>query len=76
VLDWFKDKNTVVFCDFVTRWPTLKHAQRARKTRLTAFFHEHKLRYPRIIEQRDAVGRSVSNRWFCVSCFKLRNQGG
>jgi transposase len=52
VLEWFKDKNTVVFCDFLTRWPTLKQAQRARKTRLTAFFHEHNLRYPRIIEQR------------------------
>jgi transposase len=38
VLDWFRDKNTVVFCDFLTRWPTLKQAQRARKTRLTAFF--------------------------------------
>jgi transposase len=52
VLEWFRDKNTVVFCDFLTRWPTLKQAQRARKTRLTAFFHEHNLRYPRIIEQR------------------------
>jgi transposase len=52
VLEWFKDKNTVVFCDFLTRWPTLKQAQRARKTRLTAFFHEHNLRYPAIIEQR------------------------
>jgi transposase len=52
VLDWFRDKNTVVFCDFLTRWPTLKQAQRARKTRLTAFFHEHNLRYPKIIEQR------------------------
>ena len=52
VLDWFRDKNTVVFCDFLIRWPTLKHAQRARKTRLTAFFHEHHLRYPKIIAQR------------------------
>jgi transposase len=52
VLDWFRDKNTVVFCDFLSRWPTLKQAQRARKARLTAFFHEHHLRYPKIIEQR------------------------
>jgi transposase len=52
VLDWFRDKNTVVFCDFLTRWPTLKQAQRARKTRLTAFFHEHNLRSPKLIEQR------------------------
>jgi len=52
VLDWFRDKDTVVFCDFLTRWPTLKQAQRARKTRLTAFFHEHHLRYRKIIKQR------------------------
>jgi transposase len=52
VLDWFEDKNTLVFCDFLTRWPTLKQAQRARKARLIAFFHEHNVRYPHIIELR------------------------
>jgi transposase len=52
VLDWFKDKDTQLFCDFLTRWPTLKHAQRARKTRLMAFFQEHNVRYPHVIEQR------------------------
>lgn len=52
VLDWFKDKDTLVFCDFVSRWPTLKQAQRARKARLCAFFHEHNVRYPNVIEQR------------------------
>jgi transposase len=52
VLEWFKDKDTLVFCDFLSRWPTLKHAQRARKARLTAFFHEHNVRYPQIVEQR------------------------
>jgi transposase len=52
VLEWFEDKSTLVFCDFVIRWPTLKQAQRARKARLIAFFHEHNVRYPHIIEQR------------------------
>lgn len=52
VLEWFKDKDTLVFCDFLARWPTLKHAQRARKARLSAFFHEHNVRYSRIIEDR------------------------
>jgi transposase len=52
VLEWFEHKDTLVFCDFLTRWPTLKHAQRARKGRLIAFFHEHNVRYPHIIEQR------------------------
>ena len=31
VLDWFEDKDTLVFCDFLTHWPTLKQAQRARQ---------------------------------------------
>jgi hypothetical protein len=52
VLDWFKDKDTLVFCDFVSRWPTLKQAQRARKARLCAFFREHNVRYPNVIEKR------------------------
>jgi transposase len=52
VVEWFKDKDTMVFCDVLTRWPTLNHAQRARKARLTAFFQEHNVRYPHIIEQR------------------------
>jgi transposase len=51
-LDWFKDKDTRLFCDCLTRWPTLKHAQRARKTRLLAFFQEHNGRYPHIIAPR------------------------
>ena len=41
-----------MFCDFLTRWPTLKQAQRARKARLSAFFQEHNVRYPHIIERR------------------------
>jgi len=41
-----------VFCDFLTNWPTLKQAQRARKARLSAFFREHNVRYPHLVEQR------------------------
>jgi transposase len=51
-LEWFKDKDTLVFCDFLTHWPTLKQVQRARKARLCAFFHEHNVRYPHIVEER------------------------
>lgn len=55
-LDWFKDKDTVVFCDFLNRWPTLKQAKRARKSSLMAFFREHNVRYPKVIEARiDAI---------------------
>ena len=58
-LDWFQDKDTVVFCDFLSRWPTLKQAQRARKTTLQVFFREHNVRYPQVIEQRIAAIRSA-----------------
>src|SRR5499425_208510 len=27
VLQWFQDKDTPIFCDFLSRWPTLKAAQ-------------------------------------------------
>jgi len=29
VLDWFQDKDTQIFCDFLERWPDLTAAQRA-----------------------------------------------
>jgi transposase len=40
-LDWFEHRNTIIFCDFLTRWPTVMHARRARATTLQAFFHSH-----------------------------------
>jgi transposase len=52
VLDWFQDKHTLLCCDFLTRWPTLRQAQHARQTRLTAFFREHNPRDPKLIEPR------------------------
>jgi transposase len=56
VLDWFRDKDTVLFCDFLSRWPTLKHAKRARKNVLEAFFREHNVRHAVVIERRiDAI---------------------
>jgi transposase len=51
-LDWFEDRDTVLFCDFLTRWPTLLAARRARRTTLEAFFHAHNGRRARLIEAR------------------------
>lgn len=51
-LQWFNDKATALFCDFLTRWPTLKAAQLARRSTLERFFREHNVRYPNVIEQR------------------------
>lgn len=51
-LPWFTDKDTTIFCDFLTQWPTLKSAQRARPATLRRFFQQHHVRYDRVIEQR------------------------
>ncbi len=51
-LQWFNDKDTTIFCDFLTRWPTLKALKLARRSTLERFFREHHVRYPNVIEQR------------------------
>lgn len=55
VLDWFEDKGTMVFCDFVERWPSADQARKARKTTLEAFFKEHNVRGSERIEARIAA---------------------
>lgn len=52
VLDWFEDRNTLFFCDFLDRWPTLMQVKRARRTTLESFFHEHNVRRAYLNEQR------------------------
>jgi len=41
VLDWFEDKDTRVFCNFVQQYPTVKAAQAAPAAELTQFFRTH-----------------------------------
>jgi transposase len=50
-LDWFEDRDTVLFCDFLQRWPSLKHAKRARQATLRSFFSAHNLRRAPLIEE-------------------------
>ena len=52
VLQWFDDKDTPLFCDFLSRWPTLKAAQLARRSTLEAFFREHHVRSADLITTR------------------------
>jgi transposase len=51
-LDWFEQRDTMLFCDFLTRWPTLIQVKRARKTTLETFFQAHNVRFPKVIEAR------------------------
>ena len=52
VLQWFPDKDTPIFCDFLSRWPTLKAAQLARRSTLETFFRDHHVRSADVVAQR------------------------
>jgi len=52
VLDWFKEKDTVIFCDFVSRWSSLALVKAARKSTLQTFFNQHNSRYPAVNDKR------------------------
>jgi transposase len=57
VVDWFRDKETAIFADFLERWPTLEMAQRARDKTLIDFFHAHNVRYKETLDRRIAAIR-------------------
>jgi transposase len=52
VLQWFQDKDTRIFCDFLSRWPTLKAAQLARRATLETFFRDHHVRTADVLATR------------------------
>ena len=52
VRHWFQDKDTLMFCDLLSRWPTLKAAQLARRTTLATFFRAHHVRSADVIAPR------------------------
>ena len=59
-LDWFEQRDTVLFCDFLTRWPTLLQVKRAGQASIKAFFHAHNGRRPRVIAGRlEAIKAAV-----------------
>jgi transposase len=61
VLQWFQEKDTAIFCDFLSRWPTLKAAQLARRTTLESFFRAHHVRKADVITTRiEAIKSAVA----------------
>jgi transposase len=52
VLPWFQDKDTPLFCDFLSRWPSRKAAQLARRSTLESCFRDHHVRSVDVIAQR------------------------
>jgi len=60
-LGWFDAIDTVIFCEFTQRWPSLAQAKRAREATLRKFFHSHNARYTHIIENRiESIKTSIS----------------
>ena len=59
-LEWFDHIDTLLFCDFLTRWPTLIQAKRARVTTLRRFFGQHNMYREGVLKRRlDSIKGSV-----------------
>jgi len=52
VLEWFEDKDTQVFCEFLTQYPSLKAAQTAPAAELEQFFKTHHVVQAKTINRR------------------------
>ena len=52
VLEWFEHIETPMFCDFLTRWPTLTQVKRSRQRTLARFFHAHNMYRAPLIDAR------------------------
>ncbi len=58
-LEWFDRIDTLLFCNFIKRWPSLAQARRARKTTLEKFFREHNMNRRALVERRLAAIKSA-----------------
>ena len=52
VRPWFPEKDTLIFCDVLSRWPTLKAAPLARRATLETFFRDHHVRSTAVMDTR------------------------
>lgn len=52
VLDWFDEIDTVMFCDFMNKWPNLKKVKKARENALESFYYQHNVRIKAAIDRR------------------------
>lgn len=53
ILDWFEDKDTSVFCEFLQHFPDVQSAQAATPQQLTQFFHSHQ------VVRKSAIARRI-----------------
>jgi transposase len=54
-VECFESLDSVLACDFLTQWPSLGKAKRARVGTLTTFFHQHGVRRQEQIDTRIAL---------------------
>jgi len=59
-LDWFEHRNTAIFCDFLSRWPSLAQVRRARTATLESFFRAHNCRRAYLVNERIAGIRAAT----------------
>jgi transposase len=59
-VQWFEQKDTLLFCDFLSRWPTFRQIKRARRATLEGFFLEHHVRSAKLLEERLAAIKSAT----------------
>ncbi|NQY63574.1 MAG: IS110 family transposase [Alteromonadaceae bacterium] len=52
MLDVFTDLDTILFCDFVERWPNLSKLKDAKQEKLSSFFKSHRSGRIELINQR------------------------
>ena len=52
VIDWFPKNETNIFCNFISRWPSLQQVQKASRTMLQSFFNDNHIRSPEKVEER------------------------
>nr|WP_024598004.1 transposase [Pseudoalteromonas sp. TAE56] len=59
-LEWFKEKDTYIFCDFIQKWPSLTAVKKARKQTLLDFFESHNSHYSTVNNARlDSIKNSM-----------------
>lgn len=51
-LEWFKEKDTFIFCDFISKWSSLTKVKRAKKQTLLDFFNSHNSHYAHVNDAR------------------------
>ena len=51
-LEWFDRIDTLLFCDFIERWPTLLQVKRAGRTTVQSFFYQHNMRSAGVLDAR------------------------